>query len=101
MAARRRHRPANGKRWVRTVNTDSTHPPRGLFNKSPQVIARTLASKKVSPKGPASGQRMLAYYINRAGKNLSPSRRKQLERAKALLSRRVTNTHGKKRQSRQ
>jgi hypothetical protein len=33
--------------------------------------------------------RMLTFYINRAGHNLSPSRRKELERAKALLSKRI------------
>ena len=62
------------RRWSASVNTDSTHPPEGLFNKSAPVIARTLASKKVSPKGPGSGMRMLTFYINRAGKNLSASR---------------------------
>ncbi len=71
------------------MTTDSTHPPAGLFNKSAATIARSLASKKVSPKGPSSGMRMLSFYINRAGKNLSASRRKELEKAKALLSRRV------------
>ena len=54
------------KRWVKPVTTDSTHPPEGLFNKSAATIARSLASKKVSPKGPASGMRMLTYYINGA-----------------------------------
>ena len=43
----------NTERWVKTVTTDSTHPPEGLFNKSAAIIARSLASKKVSPKGPA------------------------------------------------
>jgi len=37
------------------------------FNKSPAVIAKALASKKVSPKGPGSGMRMLTFYIDRAG----------------------------------
>jgi hypothetical protein len=73
-------------RWVASVKTDSTHPPEGLFKKSASTIARTLASKKVSPKGPGSGMRMLTYFINRAGKGLTASRRKELERAKALLS---------------
>jgi tRNA(adenine34) deaminase len=77
------------KRWVKTVTTDSTHPPEGLFNKSAATIARSLASKKVSPKGPASGMRMLTYYINRAGRNLSAERRAELEKAKSLLSKRV------------
>ena len=76
-------------RWVAKVKTDSTHPPAGLFTKSASTIARTLASKKVSPKGPASGMRMLTYFINRAGRGLSAARRKELEKAKILLSRRV------------
>jgi hypothetical protein len=77
------------KRWVASVKTDSTHPPAGLFTKSATIIARTLASKKVSPKGPGSGMRMLTYFINRSGRTLSAERKKELERAKALLSKRV------------
>jgi hypothetical protein len=77
------------KRWVATVTTDSTHPPEGLFNKSAATIAKSLASKKVSPKGPGSGMRMLTYYINRAGHNLSAARRAELEKAKSLLAKRV------------
>ncbi|MBT9332289.1 DUF3175 domain-containing protein [Paracidobacterium acidisoli] len=79
----------SGKRWVSKVKTDSTHPPEGLFTKSAPVIARTLASKKVSPRGPGSGMRMLTYFINRAGKGLSATRRRELERAKELLSERI------------
>src|SRR5436309_5225018 len=77
------------KRWVAKVKTDSTHPPAGLFSKSAATIARTLASKKVSPKGPASGMRMLTYFINRGGRRLSAGRRAELEKAKSLLSKRV------------
>jgi tRNA(adenine34) deaminase len=77
------------KRWVARVTTDSTHPPEGLFTKDAATIARTLASKKVSPKGPGSGMRMLTYFINRGGKGLSASRRKELDSAKDLLSKRV------------
>jgi tRNA(adenine34) deaminase len=80
---------AKKRRWSAKVKTDSTHPPAGLFNRSATTIARTLASKKVSPKGPGSGMRMLSFYINRAGSNLSASRRKELEKAKALLAKRV------------
>jgi hypothetical protein len=32
---------------------------------------------------------MLTFFINRAGKELTAARRKQLERAKALLSERI------------
>ena len=74
------------KRWVSKVKTDSTHPPPGLFTKDAATIARTLRSRRVSPKGPTSGLRMLTYFINRAGKGLSRTRRAELERAKHLLS---------------
>ena len=74
------------KKWSATVSTDSTHPDKGLFNRSPAVIAKALASKKVSPKGPASWMRMLNFYINRAGKNLPESRHAALEKAKTILS---------------
>ena len=77
------------KQWVARVNTESTHPPPGLFKKSATAIARTLASKKVSPKGLASGLRMLTFYINRAGNNLTAHRRSELEKARRLMSARV------------
>lgn len=80
---------AKKSRWVAKVKTDSTHPPKGLFTKDAATIARTLASKKVSPKGPSSGLRMLTYFINRAGRGLSATRRTELERAKRLLSSRI------------
>lgn len=79
----------NRRRWVAKVKTDSTHPPAGLFTRSASTIAKTLASKRVSPKGPGSGMRMLTYFINRAGRGLSPERRAELEKAKALLAKRV------------
>jgi hypothetical protein len=82
--------PARKKnRWVAKVKTDSTHPPEGLFTKSAATIARTLASKRVSPKGPGSGMRMLAYFINRAGRGLSATRKAELQKAKTLLSVRI------------
>jgi tRNA(adenine34) deaminase len=82
-------RKTSKKRWVARVKTDSTHPPHNLFTMKAATIARSLASKKVSPKGPASGMRMLTYFINRAGKNLSAARRAELEKAKSLLSKRI------------
>ena len=84
------------KRWVKTVTTDSTHPPKDLFTKSAPVIARSLASKKVSPKGPASAMRMLTYFLNRGGKGLSAARRQELERAKKLLHERIEKEKRKK-----
>jgi tRNA(adenine34) deaminase len=76
-----------GAKWIASVTTDSTNPPEGLFTKSARTIAKSLALKKVSPKGPASGMRMLNYFINRAGKGLSPDRHAELEKAKGILSR--------------
>jgi Protein of unknown function (DUF3175) len=77
------------KRWIAKVKTDSTHPPEGLFTKSATTIARVLASRKVSPKGPGSGLRMLTYFINRGGRGLSAERRAELQKAKALLSKKI------------
>jgi hypothetical protein len=77
------------KRWSGKVKTVSTFPPEGLFTKDAGTIARSLASKKVSPKGPSSGMRMLTFFINRAGKNLSAERKSELEKAKELLAEKV------------
>lgn len=79
----------DGRRWVRSVTTVSTDPPRGLFNEDARTIARTLASRRVSPKGPASGLRMLLFYINRGGRGLSPTRRAELQKAKRLMQGRL------------
>ncbi len=84
------HGNSHGKRkWSAEVTSDSTHPQAGLFKKNAKTIARELASKKVSPKGPSSGMRMLTFYINRAGKNLPSDRLKVLENAKELLHERI------------
>jgi Protein of unknown function (DUF3175) len=85
------HKSGSKRRWSAqvTATSDATHPPDGLFKKDAATIARTLASKKVSPKGVSSGMRMLSFYINRAGKNLPQSRLKVLEKAKQLLHQRV------------
>ena len=76
------------KRWVRKVTTESTFPKKGIFTKDAETIARHMASKKVSPKGPGSGIRMIQYFINRGGKGLPASRRRELEKAKKILQER-------------
>lgn len=83
------HAAGSRKKWSGSVKTTSTYPPEGLFTQDPETIARVLTSKKVSPKGPGSGMRMLSFFINRAGKNLSASRKSELRKAKELLSKRV------------
>ena len=77
------------RKWVRGVTTDSTHPPPRTFMGSAAEIARTMARKDVSPGGLGSGIRMIQYFINRGGKNLSARRRAELERAKRILQRRA------------
>ncbi len=77
------------KYWVHDVKTVSTFPPSGTFTKDAETIARTMASKKVSPGGIGSGIRMIQFFINRAGKNLPPGRKAELEKAKQILQERV------------
>ena len=85
MAARKTKGARKTNRWVKKVTTDSTYPPVGLFTKDPETIAKTMASKKVSPKGIGSAIRMVQYFINRGGKGLSATRRRKLEAAKRIL----------------
>jgi Protein of unknown function (DUF3175) len=62
----------------------------GLFTMPAEGIAESLASREHSPQGASSGLRLLTFYINYAAKWLSPARRRKLEKAKKLLSDRVT-----------
>lgn len=91
------HKAGSNRRWSAkvTAESDATHPPADLFKKDAATIARKLASKEVSPKGVASGMRMLTFYINRAGTNLSASRKAELQKAKQLLHKRVEREHKK------
>jgi hypothetical protein len=86
LAKRAKRRPT--RRWVRTVTTDSTHPPPRTFAGSASQIARTMARKDISPKGLGSAIRMIQYFINRGGHRLTASRRRELERAKRILRKR-------------
>jgi tRNA(adenine34) deaminase len=55
-----------------------------------------MSTPEVSPKGLGSAVRMIQYFINRGGKNLSPRRRRELERAKGMLQQRLTVAHVKR-----
>jgi hypothetical protein len=90
-AKSRTRRPGNKRKWVRTVTTDSTHPPPRTFSGSAAQIARTMARKDVSPRGFGSAIRMIQYFINRGGKNLSTQRRTELDRAKRILQQRAAS----------
>jgi hypothetical protein len=76
---------AQKRKWSARIKTESTFPPEGTFTKSAGTIANTMARKDVSPGGIGSAIRMVQMFINRAGKKLTASRRKELERAKHIL----------------
>lgn len=86
-AGRGQRRPR--RRWVQTVKTVSTAPPPGTFTKPAREIADIMARPSVSPGGLGSAIRMVQYFINRGGKNVSPRRRRELERAKRILQERL------------
>jgi tRNA(adenine34) deaminase len=73
---------------VRKVATESTFPPAATFNQPAREIARIMARPSVSPKGLGSAIRMVQYLINRGGKDLSATRKRELEKAKHLLQER-------------
>ena len=83
--------------WSHDVKTVSTAPPKDLYTKDAETIARVMASKKVSPKGIGSGIRMIQFFINRAGKSLPPARKKELEKAKTLLQARAKREESSRR----
>jgi len=85
---KKRDHSKSGRRWSHEVKTVSTFPPQGVFTKDAKTIARSLGSKKVSPKGVGSGIRMIQFFINRACKNLPDERKAELEEAKHILQQR-------------
>jgi Protein of unknown function (DUF3175) len=84
---------AKAKKRVHDVKTVSTNPPKDLFTKDAQTIAKTMAKKSVSPGGLGSGIRMIQYFINRAGKGLSMTRKRELEKAKRMLQQKRKRTN--------
>jgi hypothetical protein len=92
-----KRRQANGrgrtKRWSAKVTqtSDALDLESSVFNKrKPEDIAKSLkrsAERSHRRKGTPfqSAMSMLTFYINRAGKNLSTSRRHTLDRAKDEL----------------
>jgi Protein of unknown function (DUF3175) len=84
---------SRGRRWSARVTreSDALDLDRGVFTKrDPKRIAASLkrsaersSRRKADPY--RSALSMLTFYINRAGKNLPPGRRKTLARAKGEL----------------
>jgi hypothetical protein len=81
------------KRWSAqvTAHSDALDLKNNVFRiRNPRQIALSLkrsaeASKRRKGTPFQSAMSMLNFYINRAGKNLSPSRKQVLERAKDEL----------------
>jgi tRNA(adenine34) deaminase len=82
---KRSRRKGSDHNWSSKVTTVFTFPPEGLYTKDAETIARVIATKKVSPKGLGSAIRMVKFFINRAGKNLPASCKRELNKAKRIL----------------
>ena len=99
----KKQKKTGGKRWSRgvTERSDALTLEKGVFTKaSAKAIARSLkrsADKSRRRKSGAyrSAMSMLTFFINRAGKGLSKSRKGRLENAKDELR----ALYGKKRKS--
>jgi len=82
-----------GKRWSQRVTetSDALTLEEGVFKKgSPRAIARSLkrsadASRRRKADPYRSAMSMLVFYINRAGRGLSKTRKVKLEKAKDEL----------------
>ena len=89
------HRTPRARRWSARVTRESNalDLDRGVFTwKDPRRIARSLKrsaerSHRRKSEPYRSAMSMLTFYINRAGKNMSASQRRVLERAKDELRR--------------
>ena len=73
-----------------------------MFKGSAEEIARSLkrsADRSTRRKAPPfrSALSMLVFYVNRAGKNLSPARKRTLERAKDELRKLYDRPRGRPR----
>jgi hypothetical protein len=83
---------STGKRWSRKVTetSDAMTLEDGVFRRTPHAIALSLkrsaersTRRKSSPF--RSAMSMLTFYENRAGKNLSATRKTKIEKAKDEL----------------
>lgn len=89
----RKKRPPKAKRyWSAQVtrHSNALDLEAKVFNRNPRQIAASLkrsAEKSTRRKGTPyqSAMSMLNFYMNRAGRNLSDSRKQVLERAKVQL----------------
>lgn len=94
-APAKRKRAAPARKWSQRVTTgsDALDLEPGVFSaRDPKAIALSLkrsADRSRRRKSGAfrSAMSMLTFYVNRGGRNLAPSRKRILERAKTELRR--------------
>jgi len=85
--------PTRKKKWSARVTkrSNAMDLKKNVFKQSdPKKIARSVkasAARSVRRKAPPkrSAMSMLNFYVNRAGKNLSPAKKRTLQRAKEEL----------------
>src|SRR5579885_19977 len=73
------------KKWSAKINTTTTFPPTSTYTRPAEEVAKIRAREEVSPLGIGLAIRMVQMFINRAGKILSPDRKRELEKAKRIL----------------
>ncbi|HVK75956.1 MAG TPA: DUF3175 domain-containing protein [Kofleriaceae bacterium] len=95
-------RTPKSRRWSKAVteHSDAMDLEDGVFKRGPAAIARSVkrsAERSNRRKAPPfrSAMSMLTFYENRAGKGLSPARRRALEQAKDELRRLYGKPTGK------
>jgi hypothetical protein len=85
--------PKKTKKWSAQVteHSNAMDLKKGVFTQSdPKKIARSVKASAARSNRKKSGTSrsalsMMSFYINRAGKNLSPAQKKKLNRAKEEL----------------
>ena len=95
MTARASSGRKRSRRWSQRVteHSNALDLDKGVFSKSdPKSIARSLKrsaerSRRRKSDPYRSAMSMITFYVNRAGKQLSPTKRKRLDAAKRELRR--------------
>ncbi len=65
---------------------DATFFPPGTMTRSARRIYLVGKDPEYAPGGPASSIRWINYYLNRGGKTIPEERRKEIEKARNMLS---------------
>lgn len=78
-----------GNVTARLGNADSTRSPQKTNLRRAESLARALTKDRPGPRGSATGMRMIQFYLDRAGENLTTVDRSELEMAKEILRRQM------------